>query len=47
MSTEPKRFKRACRRGQFVKADYILRAWLSRCYERSARRWLESGGLRG
>jgi hypothetical protein len=46
MSREPKAFKRACRRGQWARADYILRAWRSRCAERSARLWLESGGLR-
>lgn len=44
--SEPKRFKRACRRGQFVRADYILRQWQRRCWDRAARRWLESGGLR-
>ena len=44
--SEPKRFKRACRRGEFARADYILRAWKQRCYTRSARIWLESGGLR-
>jgi hypothetical protein len=32
MNREPKRFRRACRRRQGTKADYILRAWEARYY---------------